>query len=211
MLLSDCRFPVPSACGPAGGDCWEGWQSGSGRLESADLVVVLLLECGDCDAFFFADRGAALEGLAPLPGFEVRGVEIHIRHDGSVYDGESDVDKMGVFHGWLDGGNGLWGDLSFFECFAPRFARRKTNLVFLVVRAKARTYLKSKYNSKCEKQIPPLRCGMTTKRTGNSKSKCDKKEQATAKAGARKKEQATAKASATKKATAKSGCATESG
>src|SRR5882757_11026779 len=87
----------------------------------------------------------------------------------------------------------------------------RQNLVFLVVRAKARTYLKSKDKSKCEKQIPPLRCGMTTKRTGNSKSKCDKKEQATAKAGARKKEQATAKASATKKATAKSGCATESG
>jgi len=106
---------------------------------------------------------------------------------------------MGVFHVRLDGGNWLWGDLSFFECFAPRFARRKTNLVFLVVRAKARTYLKSKDKSKCEKQIPPLRCGMTTKRTGNSKGKYDKKEQATAKAGARKKEQATAKASATKK------------
>ena len=111
MLLNDCRFPVPSACGPAGGDCWEGWQSGSssgsGRLESADLVVVLFLECCDCDAFFFADRWAALEGLAPLPRFEVRGVEIHIRHDGSVYDGERDVDKMGVFHVRLDGGNGF--------------------------------------------------------------------------------------------------------
>ena len=107
MLLNDCRFPVPSACGPAGGEVGKDGSSGSGRLESADLVVVLLLECGDCDAFFFADRRAALEGLAPLPWFEVRGVEIHIRHNGSVYDGERDVDKMGVFHGWLDGGNGF--------------------------------------------------------------------------------------------------------
>src|SRR5271168_2577851 len=116
MLLNNCRFPVPSACGPAGGDCCEGWQSGnssgSGRLEAADLVVVLLLECGDCDAFFFADRRAAFEFLAPLPRFEVRGVEIHIRHYRNEYDGQCDVDDLDGFHARLDGENGLWGNSS---------------------------------------------------------------------------------------------------
>jgi hypothetical protein len=92
---------------------------------------------------------------------------------------------MSVFHGWLDGGNGLWGDLSFFRvfCASLRSAQNKF-LCSRVVRAGARTYLKSNGNSKCEKQIPPLRCGMTTKRAtakasstkkGNGKSKFNKK------------------------------------
>src|SRR5271170_7367786 len=107
MLLSDCRCPVASACGPAGGDYCKGWQSRSGGLEPADLVIALLLECGDCYAFFFADRRAALEVLAPLPGFEVRGVEIHIRHYRNEYDGQHDVDDLDVFHARLDGENGF--------------------------------------------------------------------------------------------------------
>jgi hypothetical protein len=47
----------------------------------------------------------------------VRGVKVHIRHDSGEYDGKCDVDKMSVFHGWLDGGNGLWGDLLLASCF----------------------------------------------------------------------------------------------
>ncbi len=80
---------------------------GSGRLESADLVVVLLLECCDCDAFFFADRRATFEGHGPFRWVKVRGVEIHIRHDRCEYDRQSDVDELDVFHARLDGENGF--------------------------------------------------------------------------------------------------------
>jgi hypothetical protein len=55
-------------------------------------------------------------------------------------------------------------------CASLRSAQHK-NWCFPIVRAKARTYLKSKDNSKCEKQIPPLRCGMTTKEQATAKKR----------------------------------------
>jgi hypothetical protein len=38
---------------------------------------------------------------------KMRGVEIHIRHYGCEYDGQSDVDELDGFHARLDGGKGI--------------------------------------------------------------------------------------------------------
>ena len=72
-------------------------------------------------------------------------------------------------------GTGCGVTCHFFECF--RLASLGANKIWcsLVVRAETRTYLKSKGNGKCEKQISPLCCGMTTKKNGNGNSKCKNK------------------------------------
>jgi hypothetical protein len=84
-----------------------GLQSLKVELEAAGTAVALFLQGGDCYAFFFADRRTAFEGHGPLVGVKMRGVEIHIRHYGCEYDGQSDVDELNGFHAWLDGGNGF--------------------------------------------------------------------------------------------------------
>ncbi len=65
-------------------------------------MEAFFLQGGDCYAFVLADRWAALEGHGPLVGVKMRGVEIHIRHDGCEYDGQRDVDESDVFHARLD-------------------------------------------------------------------------------------------------------------
>jgi len=77
------------------------------ELERADLVQTFFFQCGDCDAFFLADRGTAFEFLSPFPWVKAPGVEIHIRHDRCEYDRQSDVDDLDVFHARLDGENGF--------------------------------------------------------------------------------------------------------
>ena len=62
------------------------------------LWQAFFFQCGDCYAFFFADRRTAFEGHGPLVGVKVRGVEIHIRHDGCEYEGQGDVDEIDAFH-----------------------------------------------------------------------------------------------------------------
>jgi hypothetical protein len=86
-------------------------QSVRSGLEPADFVEAFFFQCGDCDAFFFADWGTAFEFLAPIPRFEVRGVEVHIRQYRNEYEGQGDVDDLDGFHAALDGENGLWGNL----------------------------------------------------------------------------------------------------
>ena len=85
-------------------------QSLRSELEPADFVEAFFFQRGDCDAFFFADRRAAFEFLTPLPRFEVRGVEIHIRQYRCEYDGQCDVEGQEVFHARLDGGIGFRGN-----------------------------------------------------------------------------------------------------
>src|SRR5579862_885312 len=101
MLLSGCRFPVPSACDLAGGDCCEGLQPIE-ESERADFVETFFFQRCDCDAFFLADRWPAFEFLTPFPWVKVPGVEIHIRHDRCEYDRQSDVDDLDIFHAALD-------------------------------------------------------------------------------------------------------------
>lgn len=63
----------------------------------------LLLHCGNGDALFLADRRAAFQRDRPLPGFEARVVDEHIRQYCDEYNGEDDVDELDVFHARLDG------------------------------------------------------------------------------------------------------------
>src|SRR5258707_14629554 len=106
-LLNDCRFPVPSACGPAGGDCCEGLQSVRSGLEAPGFVEAFFFQCGDCDTFFLADRRTTLEFLTPLLRVEVSGVEDPVGDDRHSNDSDDDHDGIPECHARLDGGYGF--------------------------------------------------------------------------------------------------------
>jgi hypothetical protein len=104
------------------------------ELERAGLVQAFFFQRGDCDAFFLADGLTAFESLSPFPWVKMRGVEIHIRHDRCEYDRQSDVDELDVFHARLDGGSGLWGNLSF-SLVTPRYLLRCSAKRFYLAKA----------------------------------------------------------------------------